>query len=227
MKVFLVSFACFLFSSGLYAQQLSQVSFLNGANLTHFSVRTDQDVLIHLSDDGKILEWGTEVLAKQGNYYAPKLQPFLARTDYYDAYADSAFRGKVKSIGTCYISYYGSYDEEHKRGRVKSMGPLLFDYYSRHDEKTLQGKLKNVGNLMLEYYRPYEHDSIRGKLKSIGSTVITYYSVFDDKYNAGKLKSIGPVPYKWYSPLNNIYNRGGLLTNNYRQLIGGVLFVLR
>ena len=227
MRIFLLAFACLLFFSGSFAQQLSQVSFLNGLNLTHFSVRTDQDVLIRISDDGKILEWGTEMLAKQGNYYAPKLQPFLARTDYYDAYADSAFRGNVKSIGTAYISYYGNYDEDHKRGKIKSIGSLLFDYSSRHDEKTLQGKLKFVGNLTLEYYRPYEHESIRGKLKSIGSTLITYYTPFDDKYNSGKLKSIGPVPYKWYSPINNIYNRGGLLTNNYRQLVGGVLYVLR
>ena len=214
-------------ASHCYCQQLSQVSFLDGANFSFFSIRTEQGVLIRVSDSGEILEWGTEVLSERYNNYAPRLQPFMARVEYFDQQSDSVFKGKLKSIGTCFITYHGAYEEKNKRGKLKSLGTLQFDYYSTYDDKSQQGKLKFIGNLVLEYYRSYENESFRGKLKSIGSTVITYYSAFDDKYNAGKLKSIGSVPYVWYSPLNHTYIRGGLKTNNYRQVISGITYVLQ
>jgi hypothetical protein len=224
-KLFIV--LSILFSFCGHSQKLGQVSFLGGSNLSFFSFLTDQNVLIRVSVDGKVMEWGTEVMAERGNYYAPKLQPFYARVESFDPNSDSAYRGKVKSIGTCFITYYGSQEEENKRGKLKSLGSLQLDYFSRYDEKSLQGKLKSIGNLSLDFYRPYENESFRGKLKSIGSTGITYYSAFDDKYNSGKIKSIGPVSYVWYSPLNNTSIRGGLKTNNYRQVIGGVTYILQ
>ena len=228
MKKFFVVILFLNYATGSFSQQLSQVSFLGGSNLSFFSVRTGQDVLIRISVDGNLLEWGTEVLSDRGNFYAPKLQPFYARVEYFDAGSDSAYKGKVKSIGTCFITYYGANEEENKRGKLKSMGTLQFDYYSKYDEKSLQGKLKFIGNLILEYHRPYENEAFRGKLKSIGSTAITYYSAFDDKYNSGKIKSIGPVPYVWYSPLNSTQQyRGGLKSNNYRQAISGITYILQ
>jgi hypothetical protein len=227
MNRFINSLSVLLFTLSAYSQQLSQVRLDNGATLAFFSIRTGQDVEIRLSPDGNLTEWGTEILSDRGYYYAPQLQPFLARTEYFDALSDSAFRGKVKSIGTCFINYYGAYEEEHKRGKLKSMGPLQFDYYSKYDEKNLQGKIKFIGNLIVDYYRSYENEAIRGKLKSIGSTAITYYSVFDDKYNVGKVKSIGPASYTWYSPFNSMYGGGGLKSNNYRQRISGVTYILQ
>ena len=228
MKKLLTTPFIFLIAFISKGQQLSQVSFLDGATLSYFSVRTGQDVLVRISIDGKLMEWGTEVLSERGNYYAPRLQPFYARVENYEGSSDSAYKGKVKSIGTCFITYYGAYEEESKRGKIKSMGSLQFDYYSKYDEKSLQGKLKMVGNLILEYYRLYDNEAFRGKLKAIGSLPITYYSAFDDKYNTGKLKSIGPVSYVWFSPLNSTQQyRGGLKTNNYRQFISGINFILR
>jgi hypothetical protein len=214
-----------IFTINGYSQKLSQVSFLNGGNLTYFSFTTDQGALIRVSQDGKLLEWGTEVLSDRGNYYAPKLQPFNARTEYFDAQSDSAFKGKVKSIGICFITYYGSNEEENKRGKVKSLGALNFDYFSKYDEKSLQGKLKMIGNLSVEYYRQFENEAFRGKLKSIGSVPISYYSAFDDKYNAGKLKAVGAVSYSWYSEYDRA--KGSLKTNNYRQVISGITYILR
>lgn len=207
------------------AQKLGQVTFKEGGELAHFSILTDQDVLIRVSPEGAVLEWGSELMADRSNYYAPNLQPFMGRVEYYGAEADSLFQGKVKSIGTCYITYYGAQEEELKRGKIRSMGMTLFDYYSRFDEKALQGKVRWIGNLMLDYYRSYEDPSVRGKLKAIGNMPVTYYTVFDDKYNAGKLKSIGSVPYTWYSQYD--LARGALKTNSYRQSIGGIMVVLR
>ncbi len=226
MKTLSIAVSILLLTTCVYSQKLSQVSFQNGATLSFFCILTDQNVQIRISEDGKVLEWGTEVMSDRSNYYAPKLQPFMARTEYYGAESDSVFKGKVKSIGSAFITYYGSNETIHKRGKLKSIGTQQFDYYSNYDEKTMQGKLKLAGTLSLEYYRPYENESFRGKLKSIGSMAITYYSAFDDKYNTGKIKSIASVPYSWYSNYDG-YSRGGLKTNNYRQVIGGISFILR
>lgn len=227
MKKFFVPLFILVFSTCVYGQRLGQVSFLNGANLSYFSIQNDQGVLIRVSEDGKLLEWGSEVLSDRGNYYAPKLQPFMGRVDYYSAESDSVFRGKVKSIGISPVTYYSAYDEATKRGKLKSFGSLQFDYFSTYDDKSLQGKMKLFGTLLLDYYRSFENESLKGKIKSIGNLPITYYTVFDDKINAGKLKSIGSAPIAWYSMSDPVYMRGALKSNNYRLNIGGMTFILR
>ena len=227
MRKFFLAISILFFATCSYSQKLSQVRFLNGDKLSYYSFLTEQDVLIRISEDGKVLEWGSEVMSDRGNFYAPKLQPGMGRTEYYKQESDSIFNGKVKSIGTCFITYYGSQEEENKRGKIRMLGNLQLDYYSKYDEKNLQGKLKIIGSLLLNYYRPYDDEAFRNKLKFVGTVPITYYSAFDDKYNIGKIKSIGPVPYIWYSPNNDPYMRGGLKTNNYRQFISGITYILR
>jgi hypothetical protein len=220
-------FACMLLmivQSG-NAQRLAQVSFTSGGKLTYFSVEVDQSTLIRMSEDGKLLEWGTEQLSDRGNYYAPKLQPYMGRIEYYGTESDTLLKGKLRSIGTATITWYGAHEEESKRGKPKSIGNLQLDYYSRYDEKSMQGKLKMIGNLLLDYYRAYENETVRGKLKALGSTSLSYYTPFEDRYNAGKLKSVGSVPYTWYSEFDRA--KGALKSNNYRQNIGGVSFILR
>jgi|SRR5215211_1477363 len=225
-KAFIVVLILF-FSNRVAGQQLSQASFLNGSSLSYFSLLTDQGVLIRISDDGKVLEWGTEVVSDRGNYYAPRLQPYIGRVEYFGKESDSAFRGKIRGIGTAFITYYGGYEEDYKKGKLRSLGSLQFEYYSNYEDKNLQGKLKMMGSLLIDYYRSYENESFRGKPRAIGSVSIGYYSAFDDKYNAGKIKNIGSVNYVWYSPLNHSYLRGGLKTNNYRQVISGVTYILQ
>ena len=225
MKKFFIFLTILLLTTGASSQTLSQVSFLDGSNLSFFTVQTWQDVLIRISVDGKALEWGTEILSERGSFYAPRLQPFMGRVDYYGPEADSVVRGKVKSIGACSITYYGAYEEASKRGKIKSLGTMAFDYFSTYDEKNLRGKLKLIGNLTLEYYGFYENEAYRGKLKSIGSLPVTYYSAFDDKYNAGKLKGICSLSYTWYSQYDRA--RGALKSNNYRQLVSGIMIILR
>lgn len=225
MRKYTTIFFLFLCSLPAAAQKLGQVTFRDGRELAHFAVVSDQDVLIRISPEGQVMEWGTEARADYGNYYAPGLQPFMGRVEYYGAESDSVFRGKVKSIGTAYLTYYGAQEEEQKRGKLKSIGMLLFDYYSRYDEKALQGRLRWVGNLALDYYRSYEDEAVRGKLKSIGNVPVTYYTVFDDKFNAGKLKSIGSTPYTWFSQYD--LARGAMKSNSYRQVVSGIMIVVR
>lgn len=215
----------FLFVHG-YSQQLSQVSFSNGSNLSYFSFVTEQGVLIRVSVDGNILEWGTEVMAGRYNFYARKLQPFMGRVEYYGPQDDSVFRGKVKSIGTSFFTYYDAYQVKTKVGKLRSIGNQYLDYFEEYEDKMLQGKLKTAGALSIDYYRSYENESYRGKLKLVGSLPITYYAAFDDKLNAGKLKSVGSVQYQWYSLGDRTGMRGALKSNNYRQVIGGIVFIL-
>lgn len=208
------------------SQQLAQVTFSNGSNLTYFSFITDQGVLVRVSADGNILEWGSEVLADRYNFYARKLQPFMGRIEYYGAQDDSVFRGKVKSIGTCFFTYYDAHQVKAKVGKLRTIGNQLLDYYEAYEDKMLQGKLKTAGALSIDYYRSYDNESYRGKLKSIGSLPIAYYSAFDDRINAGKLKSVGSVQYRWYSLGDRPGSQGALKTNNYRQVISGITFIL-
>jgi hypothetical protein len=225
MRKSFILISILFFSAFSYAQKLAQASFLDSRNLSFFTLQDDQGVLIRLSIDGKLLEWGSEIMADRGYYYAPKLQPYMGRVEYYGNDVDSAFRGKVKSIGISSITYFSSNDETMKKGKVKMVGMLNFDYYSGYDEKSLQGKLKFIGGLLLDYYRSYENEAYRGKLKSIGSTAITYYSIFEDRYNVGKLKTVGSVMYNWYSEYDRA--KGAFKGTNYRQNIGGINFILR
>jgi len=210
----------------IHSQQLGQVTFAQGSNLSYFSFVTDQGVLIRVSDEGKILEWGTEVMSDRYNYFAPRLQPFMGRVDYYGAQDDSVFRGKIKSIGTAYVTYYDTFQVKSKIGKLRSIGNQYFDYFEYYEDKTLQGKIKSVGGLSIDYYRSYENESIRGKLKLVGSVPITYYTVYDDKVNAGKLRAIGSVKYSWYSLADRPDMRGALKSNNYRQVVSGITYIL-
>jgi len=227
MRNFFTSICFLLFAGCSYSQQLGQVTFSGATDLSYFSFRTDQDVLIRVSVEGKILEWGHEVKSLRGDYYAPGLQPFIGRIEYYSAESDSAFRGKVKSIGTTILTYYYSYDTDTKPGKIRSIGTLNFDYYSNFDDKSRKGKIRFAGNLILEYHSSFDEELFRGKLKSIGSTPITYYSIFDDKLIRGRIKSIGSVSYQWYTSFDRSDYRGALKTGAYRQDIGSVTYILQ
>jgi len=224
MEKFFTAVSFFLLTTCIYSQQLGQVTFSGGADLSYISFLTDQDVLIRITEDGKIIEWGKELLSDRYNYYAPRLQPFMGRVEYYGPESDSVFRGKIKSIGTCVLTYYGSYEENNKVGKLKTVGTLILDYYSNFENITLKGKLRFIGNLILEYYSSFVDEAFRGKLRSIGNTPITYYSSFEDKYIKGKVKSIGSVSYTWYSSFDL---RGGLKSGLFRQNIGGVIYILQ
>ena len=211
-----------------YSQQLSQIGFSGSSSLSYFSFRTDQDVLIRVSEDGRLLEWGTELRSERNNnYYATKLQPFMGRVDYYGSESDTAFKGKVKNIGTCMITYYGPLETPGKAGKLKMIGRINLDYYTNFDNSALKGKLRFIGTQMLEYYSSVENEMIRGKLKTIGSTPITYFSSFDDKMLRGKVKSIGTLTLQWYTSLDREGLGGSLKSGLYRPNVNGITYILR
>ncbi len=228
MRKLLTVISFLLVSECCTSQQISQVTFSGASTLSYFTFITDQDVLIRVSEDGKVMEWGSELRSERNNnYFAPKLQPFMGRVDYYSTESDSAFRGKVKSIGTCVITYYGPYETDTKAGKIKSIGREVLDYYSNYDNAAFKGKLRFAGSRVLTYYSSVEDEAFRGKLKSIANTTIVYHSSFDDKLIRGKIKSIGAVAYNWYTSLDRKGLGGSLKSGLYRQNINGVTYILR
>ena len=229
MKKRSILFILFLhLAATAFSQQLSQVGFSAGSNLSHLSLLTDREVLIRLSDDGRIMEWGIEEQSlRMKDYYAPRLQPYAGRVEYYGTEADSVSRGRLKSIGSSVITYFGAWETADKIGKIRSVGYLQFDYYSHYENITLQGKIKSIGNISLDYYSSFDNESLKGKLKAVGSTQISYYTSFDDRLIRGKIKSIGPVSYYWYTSIERGNYGGGLKSGPWRQNTGGVVYILQ
>jgi len=152
------------------AQQLSQVNFSGATNFSYFSFVTDRNVLIRISDDGRVLEFGTEDQSlRNNNYYSPTLQPYPGQVAFYGTEADSAARGKVKTIGSAEINYYGAGSLPFKMGKISSVGSQQFQYFSNFDNKALQGKVKSMGIISVDYYSAYENEAFKGKIKLLGN----------------------------------------------------------
>lgn len=208
------------------SQDLGQVNFNSGTTIKYLSLVTDDGMLIRLDDQGKILEWGYEVKADRYEYYSPKLQPFMGRIEYYTNDVDSAFRGKIKSIGTVVFTYYGKFEDSTHVGKLKTAGRVMFDYYRKYDNLNIRGKLRMVGTRQIQYYSEFENEAYRGRIRSIGSTEITYYSSFDDKQIRGKVKNIAGVSYQWYTSTDG-KGYGGLKVGAFRQNIAGVTYIIQ
>ena len=227
MKKYILAIVVIFSGLAGWCQQLGQVKFSSTAKLENFTFITDQGVLIRISPEGKVLEWGMEEMSiRSSNYYAPKLQPFMGRIDYYGAESDSVINGKVKSIGTCWITYYNAYETENA-GKIKTIGRNALDYYSRHENEVLRGKLRLAGSQVIEYYPSYEDEALRGKLKAIGSTQVIYHSSFDEKFLKGKLKSIGSHNFTYYGIHERKQLWGVMKSGTNRQLINGITYILR
>ncbi|MBS1512166.1 MAG: hypothetical protein JST86_15060 [Bacteroidetes bacterium] len=225
MKKILLLLAVSLLTTYNYAQSLSQVSLSGGGiALSSFSFTTDQQAIIRISPDGNIIDWGMALEPTRIGYYQGKLQPFMGRVDYYGQEADEAYRGKVKSIGTCNITYYGASQPATQKGKVKSIGSVQLDYYMEYDNDAFRGKLKSINGSAVEYYASYDNESFRGKLKSVTGTALTYYSQLDDRLNKGKIKSIGTVSYSWYGEFDRKEYQGSMKSGSTIQKINGITF---
>jgi hypothetical protein len=203
---------------------LTHITFSGGATLSAFSFITDQDIIIRISDDGKVLEWGVD--PGPGRYYNDprRLQPYLGRVEYFGQEYDSVFRGKVKSIGTCTFTYYDKYESAIKAGKLRTIGRVAVDYYDNYEDEAFKGKLKFAGNDSFGYYPGFENEAFRGKLKSVNNTPLTYYSTFDDKAIKGKIKSIGSIVYSWYASYDRY--QGGLKSGAIAPNINGITYYI-
>lgn len=210
-----------------YSQELSQVTFSWGTTVSSYSFTTDQGVIIKITEDGKVLEWGTDPGPGRYYNYPGQLRPYTGRVEYYGSQYDSAYKGKVKNIGTCTLTYFGSFETETNIGKIKSIGSVSLDYYTKYENLDNKGKLKSAGYILLDYYSSFENEAFRSKLKSVGNNSITYYSSFDDKLIKGKVKSIGMFNYTWYTSHDRREYGGGLKSGSVTQNIGGVTYLIR
>lgn len=228
MNKYYLTAALLFFFRVSYSQQLSQVTFSGISDLSWFTLSTNQDILIRISADGKILEYGTEEAALNNrNYFAPKLIPYSGAITYYQQDPDSTLNGKIKNIGTCYFTYYGGKDYPERAGKIRSVGNLTFDYYRNYEDQFNYGKIKNIGTNLISYYSQYENEAYKGKLKTIGNTSIKYYSSFDNPSLKGKLKTIGSYNLDWASTSTAQGFVYYLKTGNARQLINGITYILQ
>jgi hypothetical protein len=223
----LFAFLPLLFSICLQAQNLSQVTFSQAGPLAYFTFLSDRDIQIRISAEGQILEFGTEApTTRPNNYYAPKLLPYTGRVEYYGNDADSAYRGKIRVIGSTAFTYYGAYEVAYKKGKIKTIAGQLLDYYSNTDNAAQQGKLRTVGRMNIDFYSSYDDEALRGKLKTVDNTPIAYYTSFDDKLIRGKIKSIGSAAYTWYGSYDQLGYRGSLKSGAPRQTVSGIVWNL-
>ncbi len=224
MKPFTLLLSFLLITAVSFSQELSHVTFTGGANFSFFTFRTDQGVLVRITEEGKVLEWGTDPGPGRFYYDPRKLQAYPGRVDYFGPETDSMFRGKVKSIGTCTFTYYGSSETATRAGKLKTLGRNQVDYYDNYENAAFKGKIRTVGSTGFSFYTSFDNEAFRGKLKSVGSSQLTYYSSLDDKQIKGRIKSIGSFAYTWFTSFERF--PGSLKSGSTIQPINGVTFII-
>ena len=212
----------------VHAQQLGQVTFSGASVFSWFTVITSQNVLVRISADGHLLEYGTEEQSLYNNgYFSPKLRPFGGATGTYANDPDTALNGKIKNIGVCYITYYSTKDYPEKVGKIKSVGNLTFDYHRSYEDVLFAGKISSIGSSVIAWYGSQDNEAYKGKLKNVGNAAISYYSSFDQATLKGKLKNIGNYPLQWTTSFAGSQLNSYLKTGNQRPLVDGVSYVLQ
>ena len=66
MRKLFIAVTLLLLISPAFSQKLSQVTFSGGTTFSYFSFLADQGILLRVTDEGKLLEWGTELLSDRG-----------------------------------------------------------------------------------------------------------------------------------------------------------------
>ena len=195
-----------------FAQKLAQIIVPNNSNSNIISFLVDETVIVNITTDGKISNWGIENnTARQYNYPA-KLDKYMGKEEYYPETDNEASRGKVKYIGRTAFTYYSSGENEKWVGKLKSIGPIVFDYYTSYEDVAFRGYIKNSGSVLFTYFSSFDDASYKGKLKSVGTTSLTYYSSFDDKAFKGKIKTIDRQSFVYYSSYDRREFSGSLKT---------------
>ena len=210
-----------------FPQRVAQVSLSGNGSAPVISFLVDGTLIINLSKDGRIVEFGQEYNKQSMNYYPGRLQPYLGRTDNYPADANEGYKGKLRDAGSVVITYYTAEENEFLKGKVKAIGTLPIEYYPKYDNDAFKGNIKNAGAISFEWFSSFDNDGYKGKLKTIGGTSITFYSSFDDIAYRGKLKSIGNYNYTYYSSFDRKEYYGLMKSGSQVQAINGISFINR
>ena len=196
-KLYALLFVNFLVSTG-FAQSIAQVTIDNRGNQDIITFLVDESVVVNITKDGKIIDWGKEYTIPITGVY-PRLEKYMGREEYYSPSDNEAYRGKVKYIGRTALTYYTADDKESLKGKLKTIGTIFLDYYTDYDDAAFRGFLRNAGSVPLTYYGSFNDEFYKGKIKSIGSTQLSYFGAIDDKAYRGKIKSIDRNMFTYYS----------------------------
>lgn len=223
-KLFILLAASFMAFAG-NGQNLAKVTITQTGNIEKFSFGLRENVMLNISKDGNILDWGVDRYAGRLQETKPGfLDPYQGRVEYYTESDNEAFRGKVKSIGGVYITYYPSSAEDGLAGKVKSVGPNKFDYYKSFENEAFRGNIKSAGQTAFSWYSSYDNEAFSGKPKSIGATNISFYNNFDDQAYRGKLKTVGSQTFTYYSSTDLRDYRGNPKMAVQFQFINGIKY---
>ena len=218
---------CTLLLTPAFAQRLAQITIDNRGNSDIISFLVDEIVMVNVSKDGKIIEWGTENNNVRTNIYPGRLVKYMGKEEYYPSTADEAYRGKVKYIGRTSFTYYTAGENEALKGKVKTIGTNVLDYYMPYDDPAFKGNLKNAGVVSFTYYRSFDNESYKGKIKTVGSTALNYYGSFDDKAYKGKVKNIDRSLFTYYSSYDRKEYSGVLKTGSPIVYVGDIKYFIK
>ena len=91
---FTMSFILLLTSA--FAQRLTQITLTNSVSSDIISFLVDETVIVNMSKDGKIIDWGVENNNLRPNNYPGKLDKYMGLEEYYPSTENESYRGKVK-----------------------------------------------------------------------------------------------------------------------------------
>ena len=209
-----------------FAQNVAQITIDNRGQQDIITFLVDEAVVVNLTKDGKIIDWGTEYTSPTTGTY-PRMEKYMGREEYYPATDNEAYRGKIKYIGRTLVTYYTSDDNQSLKGKVKSVGPNLLDYYTEYDDAAFKGYVRNAGPVSFTYYASYNDEYYKGKIKSVGSTNISYYGSFDDKAYRGKVKNIDGNVFTYYSSYDRPEFNGAMKTGTPSVSSGSVKYFIK
>jgi hypothetical protein len=224
-KVYLTLILTFLLTP-VFAQNLAQITIDNRAKQDILTFLVDESVVVNITKDGKIIDWGTEYTTLQTGIY-PRLEKYMGREEYYPSTDNEAYRGKVKYIGRTLLTYYTSDDNEALKGKVKMIGTSLLDYYTEYDDAAFKGYVRNAGPVFLTYYGSFYDEFYKGKIKSVGNTLLSYYGAIDDKAYQGKIKSIDRNLFTYYSSFDRREFSGSMKTGSPITSSGSIKYIIK
>jgi hypothetical protein len=209
-----------------FSQKLYQITIDNRGNADAITFLVDETVIVNITKEGKIIEWGTEYSTARTGIY-PILQKYMGREEYYPETDNEAYRGKIKYIGRTQFTYYTASDNPAFAGKIKTIGTNFFDYYTSYDDVAFRGYIKNAGQVTFTYYSSFNDESYKGKIKSVGSTALSYYGSIDDKAFKGKIKNIDRSFITYYSSYERKEYAGMIKSGSQVWNIGGIKYFIK
>ena len=120
MKKLTLILATTILSLNLFSQRLNKITISGNGSNSVYSFLLNENVILNVSQDGAIVEWGVDKYAgRPTDYIQRKLEAYGGRVEYYNQKDDSAYRGKIKFIGSIQIKYFASYDKADLVGKIK------------------------------------------------------------------------------------------------------------